>query len=148
MVNNRPTHHRLARERNGGKTCSSWPIKLVFLSRRPWSHTPKFGRRNTPSCGVFVPSSLPAVDAPCSKYPLSPVVGLQRIAIARGFVGWLERSGEISVNARTSKKTSRRTETSVQVYGLLQLVDASQGCNIGLFKVKLWKSGFFQSLWR
>ncbi|GBO01464.1 hypothetical protein AVEN_160641-1 [Araneus ventricosus] len=38
MVNNRPTQeqdHRLAGERNGENTYSSWPIKLVFLSRRP-----------------------------------------------------------------------------------------------------------------
>ncbi|GBN26305.1 hypothetical protein AVEN_18449-1 [Araneus ventricosus] len=38
MVNSRPTHkpdHRLASERNGGKTCSSRPIKLVFILGGP-----------------------------------------------------------------------------------------------------------------
>ncbi|GBL93927.1 hypothetical protein AVEN_76663-1 [Araneus ventricosus] len=37
----------------------------------------------------------------------------QRIVVARGFVRWLERAGEMSVNARF-KEASRRTETSVQ----------------------------------
>ncbi|GBL67699.1 hypothetical protein AVEN_239590-1 [Araneus ventricosus] len=34
----------------------------------------------------------------------------QKIVVARGFVGWLERSGKMSVNARLSKEASRRTE--------------------------------------
>ncbi|GBM01097.1 hypothetical protein AVEN_136646-1 [Araneus ventricosus] len=38
----------------------------------------------------------------------------KKIVIVRRFVGWLERSGEMSVNARSSKEASRWTETSVQ----------------------------------
>ncbi|GBN84606.1 hypothetical protein AVEN_232253-1, partial [Araneus ventricosus] len=34
---------------------------------------------------------------------LPPVVGMQRIVEARWFVVWLDSSGEMSVNARTSK---------------------------------------------
>ncbi|GBL96773.1 hypothetical protein AVEN_118918-1 [Araneus ventricosus] len=41
-------------------------------------------------------------------------MGPQRIVVARGFVEWLRRSGEMSVNDRTLKEASRQTETSVQ----------------------------------
>ncbi|GBM54822.1 hypothetical protein AVEN_6247-1 [Araneus ventricosus] len=47
-------------------------------------------------------------------FALSSVVGSPRIAVARGFVGWLDRSGEMSVNSGSSKEASRRTGTSVQ----------------------------------
>ncbi|GBO20119.1 hypothetical protein AVEN_206673-1, partial [Araneus ventricosus] len=41
-------------------------------------------------------------------------MGPKRTLVVREFVGWIERSGEIPVNARTSKEANRRTETSVQ----------------------------------
>ncbi|GBM96666.1 hypothetical protein AVEN_29484-1 [Araneus ventricosus] len=46
-------------------------------------------------------------NIPFSKYALYSAVGMQRIFVARGFVGWLKRSGEMSINARTSKEASR-----------------------------------------
>ncbi|GBM11756.1 hypothetical protein AVEN_125208-1 [Araneus ventricosus] len=39
----------------------------------------------------------------CLKYASPPLVRPQRIVVARGLVMWTERSGEKSVNARTSK---------------------------------------------
>ncbi|GBO15559.1 hypothetical protein AVEN_216132-1 [Araneus ventricosus] len=46
--------------------------------------------------------------------PYHPSCELKRIVVARGFVGWLERSGKMLVYALASKEASRRTETSVQ----------------------------------
>ncbi|GBO25686.1 hypothetical protein AVEN_71258-1 [Araneus ventricosus] len=48
-----------------------------------------------------------------SAFPQS-FVRTQRIIVARGFVGRLERSGEMSANSGASKETSPRTGTSVQ----------------------------------
>ncbi|GBM02083.1 hypothetical protein AVEN_209768-1 [Araneus ventricosus] len=52
----------------------------------------------------------------CSKYAFSCR------GTTRRFVGWLTRSGEMSVNVRTSKEASRRTETSLKSLGLLKIL--------------------------
>ncbi|GBN08800.1 hypothetical protein AVEN_204907-1 [Araneus ventricosus] len=73
----------------------------------------------------------PCFGVPFSKNALSPVVRPERIVVALGFVGWLERSGEMSVNARTSKEASRGIGASVQFLWIV--VDCV--CAVGMVRL-------------
>ncbi|GBO00361.1 hypothetical protein AVEN_71762-1 [Araneus ventricosus] len=73
------------------------------------------------------------------KVTLEHVVGPQRIVVTRGFVGWLEHSGEMSVNDRTSQEARCWTKSSghllqavvdcVGVVGTASLVEFRQSIN-------------------
>ncbi|GBO00559.1 hypothetical protein AVEN_252021-1, partial [Araneus ventricosus] len=70
---------------------------------------------------VKISSHDSCFDVPCSKYPLSPVEGPQRIVAAREFVGWLEHFGEMSVNDPTSMKESTNGDLSTLSMGFYRL---------------------------